>query len=328
MNVGRKILFASVFIFLGSVLALVAAEVIAAQGGDVITACIDNSRGNTRIVGSSTECTQNEHPVQWNVTGPQGPPGPQGEQGPVGPPGPQGPTGAQGPPGANGTDGLSCWDLNGDGVFDQISEDTNGDGVPTAADCQGPAGPQGAPGADGADGQNGLSCWDLNGDGRFDPKPEDTNGDGVPTAADCQGPAGGLSKVTYYVSQIFTHIDIGSVDTVVRSFPLPAGNYVITAGVRLRISAVPGVQPFVTCWLTSSDRVGLGSPSVVNSGEASVVSSHGDVVTLHGAYTVTEPTTVSLQCVKTEDPGDEARVVANPMASVVYEVGEISLIIP
>lgn len=84
--------------------------------------------------------------------GPVGPAGVQGPQGPTGPTGPQGPqgmtgtTGAQGPQGTMGsqgpagTNGISCWDLNGNGQCDLASEDINLDGFCTVADCKGPSG--------------------------------------------------------------------------------------------------------------------------------------------------------------------------------------------
>ena len=114
-------------------------------------------------------------------TGPQGPVGPQGAIGPEGPAGPQGPAGTEvgpqgipgapsnevgpqgpdgpqgpggGPVGIQGPQGISCWDLNGNGVQD-AGEDSNGDGLFNAADCngsagmsgvQGPQGPAGLPG--------------------------------------------------------------------------------------------------------------------------------------------------------------------------------------
>jgi len=84
-----------------------------------------------------------------------------------------------------GVPGTSCWDLNGNGRNDP-AEDTNGDGVWDALDCQGAPG---AAGQNGSNGANGLSCWDLNGNGQPDPS-EDVNGDGVWDARDCQGAPG------------------------------------------------------------------------------------------------------------------------------------------
>ena len=61
-----------------------------------------------------------------------------------------------------GTQGLACWDLNGNGIFDILTEDNDGDNLPSAADCQGiqgltgPQGPQGISGGV-ADAHNGAS---------------------------------------------------------------------------------------------------------------------------------------------------------------------------
>ncbi len=79
-------------------------------------------------------------------------------------------------------DGVSCWDVNGNGEKD-AGEDANGDGVFDAFDCRG------GPGSPGQNGANGLNCWDLNSNRIGDP-PEDANGDGVFNASDCGGPVG------------------------------------------------------------------------------------------------------------------------------------------
>lgn len=70
--------------------------------------------------------------------------GEDGEQGPPGESikGDQGDQGEPGNPGNPGQDGLSCWDLNGNGSAD-ASEDINLDGVVDALDCQGEQGPGG-----------------------------------------------------------------------------------------------------------------------------------------------------------------------------------------
>lgn len=110
--------------------------------------------------------------------GPAGEPGPAGPPGPVGPPGPAGPAGlkgdrgAAGPAGAAGPKGnagpagvagppgpagLSCWDLNGNGLRDG-SEDINRDSEFDTLDCAGvagPAGPAGPPGEQGPPGERG-----------------------------------------------------------------------------------------------------------------------------------------------------------------------------
>ncbi len=77
------------------------------------------------------------------AVGEPGPSGPQGERGPAGAEGPQGergPIGEQGPrgnTGPSGTDGINCWDTNGDGLGDLLTEDTNGDGAVDVGDCKG-----------------------------------------------------------------------------------------------------------------------------------------------------------------------------------------------
>lgn len=70
--------------------------------------------------------------------GEKGDKGDTGAAGPEGPKGDKGDTGARGPQGSPGYDGLNCWDINGDGAAD-ASEDTNGDGIYNAFDCQGDA---------------------------------------------------------------------------------------------------------------------------------------------------------------------------------------------
>ena len=89
------------------------------------------------------------------ATGPSGPQGSQGPEGPIGATGPQGPqgetgaTGAQGPTGSAGTDGLACWDLDGNGSCDLLTEDNDFSGDCDASDCQGDQGPQGLQGPQG-----------------------------------------------------------------------------------------------------------------------------------------------------------------------------------
>ncbi len=87
--------------------------------------------------------------------------GAQGLAGTAGPAGPKGEAGSSGQAGLAGADGVSCWDLNADGLAGS-DEDLNGDALVDARDCQGPqglsglrgemgpVGPAGRPGADGA----------------------------------------------------------------------------------------------------------------------------------------------------------------------------------
>ena len=65
--------------------------------------------------------------------------------------GPTGPTGANGSAGNNG---ISCWDLNGNGINDP-AEDVNTDGFWDALDCAGAIGPQGPAGVAGPTGPSG-----------------------------------------------------------------------------------------------------------------------------------------------------------------------------
>jgi hypothetical protein len=97
-------------------------------------------------------------------TGAQGPAGPTGAAGATGPSGLDGATGATGavgPTGATGVAGISCWDVNGNGINDP-SEDVNGDGSYNSADC---AGAQGAAGATGPTGTFTNNAWLLAGNG-------------------------------------------------------------------------------------------------------------------------------------------------------------------
>ena len=92
-------------------------------------------------------------------SGPAGAPGSIGPVGPAGVPGAPGPVGAAGAPGSvgpRGPAGLSCWDRNGNGVF-ELTEDVNGDGIGDVRDCIGPQGSQGTAGPIGPAGAPGLA---------------------------------------------------------------------------------------------------------------------------------------------------------------------------
>lgn len=123
--------------------------------------------------------------------GTTGLPGTNGLPGANGQPGINGQPGLNGQAGVNGIPGISCWDLNGNGLGDP-EEDVNGDGNFDALDCQGEDGENGKDGQNGLPGANGLpgiACWDLNGNGVGDTS-EDINGDGNFDALDCQGTDG------------------------------------------------------------------------------------------------------------------------------------------
>ncbi len=63
-----------------------------------------------------------------------------GDDGDTGPAGPTGQAGATGSTGTSGTNGLNCWDLNGNGVADLVTEDVNKDGKVDVDDCRTPTG--------------------------------------------------------------------------------------------------------------------------------------------------------------------------------------------
>jgi hypothetical protein len=68
-----------------------------------------------------------------------GPIGPTGLTGAAGATGATGAQGSQGPTGATGQAGISCWDLNQNGVPDPLTEDRNGDTLVNVDDCDGTA---------------------------------------------------------------------------------------------------------------------------------------------------------------------------------------------
>ena len=90
------------------------------------------------------------------------------------------------PPGPPGEQGLSCWDLDGDGVLDpeeDLYPPGSPDGIGNALDCQGQSG-----------GPPGLACWDLNGNGIGDPEEDINPPFGVWDAEDCKGPPGNAGQ--------------------------------------------------------------------------------------------------------------------------------------
>lgn len=151
-----------------SVIALVAApflpssSTVAAQGG-VVVACVHPS-GNLRYVTSAAQCRSNETPVQWSVSGPQGPAGAVGPQGAAGPQGPAGQQGPQGDVGAQGPQGnVGAQGPQGDVGAQGPQGEVGAAGPQGPAGGVGPAGPQGLQGAQGPAGQNAGSMWELTG---------------------------------------------------------------------------------------------------------------------------------------------------------------------
>jgi len=160
-----------------AVLAVLASAAYAFTDGGEIHACVKDN-GQVRIVNAASDCKDKEAHLVWNVAGPQGERGPQGETGPrgeVGLPGPQGdigprglqgeigpqgeqggigPLGEPGREGPAGAAGVSCWDLNGNGLAEP-EEDANLDGNVDSRDCQGPQGEPGPKGETGPEGKQG-----------------------------------------------------------------------------------------------------------------------------------------------------------------------------
>jgi hypothetical protein len=67
---------------------------------NIIHACVKN--GELRILAANASCKSKETPLDWNITGPQGP---KGDKGDVGPQGLKGDTGDIGPQGLKGDKG-------------------------------------------------------------------------------------------------------------------------------------------------------------------------------------------------------------------------------
>lgn len=106
---------------------------------------LTGAKGNTGATGPQGLTGLTGAKGDTGATGPQGLTGLKGDTGVMGPQGAKGNTGAIGPQGLmgltgekgdSGTEGLSCWDLNGDGGAD-AAEDINGDGFWNALDCRG-----------------------------------------------------------------------------------------------------------------------------------------------------------------------------------------------
>jgi len=86
----KRLTTASVVIASSALLVFIA---IAAVDSEV-NACVNNKTGAVRVLNFlGGQCTKNETPLVWSITGPQGLQGLQGEQGPVGPQGESAPRG-------------------------------------------------------------------------------------------------------------------------------------------------------------------------------------------------------------------------------------------
>lgn len=162
----------------------------------------------------------------------------------------------------NSPTGLSCWDLDGDGIFDVATEDLNSNGYPDAGDCQGaigaagPAGPMGPIGATGPMGPMG---------------PQGATGS--------QGPAGtagahnGTSVSTLDITKVAFGNDMGSTVAQLlsdREVPMNNHNIVFTN------SATPS---------SLSNRFGIGT---------SAPTAKLDVQLVAGTTNIADPTVLNL----------------------------------
>lgn len=116
--------------------------------------------------GATIACTDGTiASVADGAQGLQGETGPKGSEGVPGPQGVQGEPGLPGVPGRDGkpgADGLSCWDLNNNGVFDEAQEDIDLDRKGTVLDCRGRDGQDGEQGPEGERGPPGPGLDYLN----------------------------------------------------------------------------------------------------------------------------------------------------------------------
>lgn len=151
---------------LGSAIALsaiVAASPADAQSGSgLITACVGNITGLTRLVSENESCRPWETRIQWKKQGEPGPMGPAGPRGATGATGaagaigPVGPAGAVGPAGPVGAAGPSGPAGPAGAAGPQGPSGAQGPQGPAGADgATGPAGPAGAEGATGPQGPAG-----------------------------------------------------------------------------------------------------------------------------------------------------------------------------
>jgi len=140
--------------------------------------------------GGAFDCRTNEHFVEINTVGPQGPPGPQGPVGAPGPTGPQGPTGAQGPQGQIGPQG--SMGLEGPRGFDGLPGATGATGSQGPKGDTGATGPQGPQGPRGEQGVQGIQGVQGDKGDRGDPGQQGPAG--VCSLPDC--PAGQVLVTT------------------------------------------------------------------------------------------------------------------------------------
>ncbi len=99
------------------------------DSGGVIHGCDTAKDGTLRVIDTDAgqACVKGENGLNWNQTGPQGPPGPAGPQGPQGATGPQGPAGVSGYQIESCVPGSAVQDnqLSGTYTFDQYTYSYN-----------------------------------------------------------------------------------------------------------------------------------------------------------------------------------------------------------
>ena len=257
-------------------------------------------------------------------------PGPMGSSGAAGTDGAAGATGAQGATGPQGPTGLRCWDLNGDGVANVTTEDTNGDTAVDVLDCRGavgPQGPQGVPGVNGTNGLDGIHCWDLNANGVADPA-EDINLDTVVDVRDCAGSTGpaGPGTIMAYGEVVNTVAFNGCTNFISVSITVPqTGSIVLTSSLHVWIDHTVGTedvwafmvrQSAVDCGLSFADPtasiIDVPSPNPTDS-----INMAGALVNM---YAVGAPGTytyyLNTEMAGGENPGDT--IVNGSLAAVFY----------
>jgi hypothetical protein len=267
------------FIVLGLVLFLLSTSVtwaFAISGDGTIYACVNSNDGTIRIVSNSTSCKKTERLLSWNITGPKG---------------------DKGDPGLAVTNGLSCWDLNGNGIRDAV-EDTNQDGKWDAADCKGEQGLQGIQGVQGEAGPMGQQGEPGAAGSQGPQGPQGEPGQGVASLDDLQGIAchqgsqmAGMMDISYDSTGLVTMRCIPSAMT-----PL---NVTIAGSGRGKVISTPaGIDCGSTCstefaagtlvTLTAMPDFSTGDPYTEFQGWSGDCSGTGScVVTMDQAKSVT-----------------------------------------
>jgi len=98
--------FAIVITLVAAIIGASTVGLAAAVTSGMIFACVNNSSGTLKIIGSNDTCPNNWTLLTWSQQGgAQGPAGPTGPTGATGPTGPTGATGATGASGASGATG-------------------------------------------------------------------------------------------------------------------------------------------------------------------------------------------------------------------------------